>query len=107
MRGIKHEHLCSLDLAVAGLGVANGPSHPCSLRQIGPSKPLEEPLNKKAGPLRPEPRSVPLQIRCFMRFFCFGFLGLQLLYPGLCLVDVAPGSYKIEEVKRFLNLLVF
>jgi hypothetical protein len=32
-----------------------------------------------------------------MRIFLVS--GLQLLYPGLCLADVTPGSYKIEEVR--------
>jgi hypothetical protein len=43
---------------------------------------------------------------CFGNFAGFGvscadslFLELQLLYPGFCLADVTPGSYKIEEVR--------
>jgi hypothetical protein len=40
-------------------------------------------------------------------FSCFGFPGSQLLYPGLCLADVAPGSYKIEKVRRSLDLGMF
>jgi hypothetical protein len=33
------------------------------------------------------------------------FLESRLLYPGLCLADVTPGSYKIEEVRALIFFL--
>jgi hypothetical protein len=50
---------------------------------------------------------------CFWIFFSgFGvscadslFLESRLLYPGLCLAYVTPGSYKIEEVRTLIFFL--
>ena len=37
LQQIKQGGLCTTDRAVAGLGLADGPSHPCALYQTGPS----------------------------------------------------------------------